>query len=184
MLLLPFSNPEVRIRQFFGAWCLVVICKIILLNIHCDFRTPRTKQEIEADYQRRKIVRKFKKKLQKFEDTEMDPEMDLKKGETDLSVNSHSIVHLITFSVALEKIRAEFQQDESAQKLKDDSSDSNDESHYDDGKKTGAKKKRLLSVPKRDQLINTIYQGYNSETTNPPSPVNHFSSLEAGGGGP
>lgn len=41
----------------------------------------RTKQEIEADYQRRKIVRKFKKKIQKFEDAEMDAEMDLKKGE-------------------------------------------------------------------------------------------------------
>jgi len=91
----------------------------------------------------------------------------------------------LDISAALEKIRNEFQQDDDCVKLKEDSSDgSNDESHYDDGKRTGAKKKRLLSVPKRDQLINTIYQGYNSETTNPPSPVNHFSSLEAGAGGP
>lgn len=106
----------------------------------------------------------------------MDPEMDLRKGEINSLSYSNSIVHLITLSVALEKIRAEFQQDDCNQKLKEDSSDSNDESHYDEGKKTGAKKKRLLSVPKRDQLISTIYQGYNSETTNPPSPVNnHFS---------
>lgn len=42
----------------------------------------RTKQEIEADYQRRKIVKKFRKRIQKFENSEMDAEMDLKKGET------------------------------------------------------------------------------------------------------
>jgi hypothetical protein len=40
----------------------------------------RTKQEIEADYQRRKIVKKFRKRIQKFENSEMDAEMDLKKG--------------------------------------------------------------------------------------------------------
>ena len=40
----------------------------------------RTKQEIEADYHRRKIVKKFRKRIQKFENSEMDAEMDLKKG--------------------------------------------------------------------------------------------------------
>lgn len=42
---------------------------------------PRTKQEIEADYQRRKIVKKFRKRIQKFENSDMDAEMDLKKGK-------------------------------------------------------------------------------------------------------
>jgi putative transposon-encoded protein len=47
----------------------------------------RTKQEIEADYQRRKIVRKFKKRIQKFENSEMDAEMDLKKGKENFIKN-------------------------------------------------------------------------------------------------
>lgn len=43
------------------------------------FRIPRTKQEIEADFQRRKIARKFRQKLAKIQNSEMD-DMDLKKA--------------------------------------------------------------------------------------------------------
>lgn len=43
------------------------------------FRIPRTKQEIEADFVRRKIVTKFCKQLRQLSDTEMD-NMDLLKG--------------------------------------------------------------------------------------------------------
>lgn len=43
------------------------------------FRIPRTKQEIEADFVRRKIVTKFCKHLRLLSDTEMD-NMDLLKG--------------------------------------------------------------------------------------------------------
>ena len=57
-------------------------------------------------------------------------------------------------------------------KNSDNSSESNDESNCDD-KHTGAKKKRMLSVPKRDQLIQTIYTGYD----NSGAPL----SLESGG---
>jgi hypothetical protein len=53
----------------------------------------RTKQEIEADYQRRKIVRKFKKRIQKFENSEMDAEMDLKKGKENL-IKNNLIFHI------------------------------------------------------------------------------------------
>lgn len=43
------------------------------------FRIPRTKQEIEADFVRRKITTKFCKQLRLLSDTEMD-NMDLLKG--------------------------------------------------------------------------------------------------------
>lgn len=75
----------------------------------------------------------------------------------------------------MEKIRGEFAKD--AQKTSDHSSESNDESHYedDDERRLGAKKKRLLSVPKRDQLIQTIYTGDEN------SPYEAMPSLETGG---
>lgn len=82
---------------------------------------------------------------------------------------------MFTFLAALEKIRGEFIKD--VQKSSDHSSESNDESHYDNGdeRRLGAKKKRLLSVPKRDQLIQTIYTGNDN--------MNYEStpSLETGG---
>lgn len=44
------------------------------------FRIPRTKQEIEADYQRRVIARKFRDHLSNIKNCEMDS-MNLQKGE-------------------------------------------------------------------------------------------------------
>lgn len=44
------------------------------------FRIPRTKQEIEADYQRKQITKKFREKLQQIKNSEMD-DMDLQKGK-------------------------------------------------------------------------------------------------------
>lgn len=65
----------------------------------------------------------------------------------------------------MEKIRSEFAKE--TQKSSDHES-SNDESHYDENR-TGTKKKRLLSVPKRDQLIQTIYTGeYDNPDTEAP----------------
>lgn len=54
---------------------------VVLLCCCFRFRIPRTKQEIEADFVRRKICKKFRKRIQKFENSEMDGDMDLKKGE-------------------------------------------------------------------------------------------------------
>ncbi|XP_014275210.1 uncharacterized protein [Halyomorpha halys] len=64
----------------------------IVIGICCcfRFRIPRTKQEIEADYIRKKITMKFKKQLKLIQNSEMD-EMDLKK--------------------ALDRVRAEFKSD-------------------------------------------------------------------------
>lgn len=43
------------------------------------FRIPRTKQEIEADYQRRIIAKKFRERLAHIKNSEMD-NMNLQKG--------------------------------------------------------------------------------------------------------
>lgn len=76
----------------------------------------------------------------------------------------------------MEKIRSEFAKEN--HKSSDHSSESNDESHYDDSR-TGTKKKRMLSVPKRDQLIQTIYSGGYDSYDNPLSDAPM--SLEADG---
>lgn len=110
----------------------------------------------------------------------MDAEMDLKKGimcSTWLSCHSLLTIQRRKLSLAaLEKIRSDFVLKD-AQKLSDHSSESNDESHYEDNdeRRKGAKKKRLLSVPKRDQLIQTVYTGYDNFPYEVPQ------LLEAGG---
>lgn len=50
------------------------------------FRIPRTKQQIEADYQRRKITSKFRQKLETIQDAEMDT-MSLKDGHLILLIH-------------------------------------------------------------------------------------------------
>ncbi|GAB1869684.1 Transmembrane inner ear expressed protein [Camponotus japonicus] len=83
----------------FRVWQLVGIILSILLSIIVGlcccirFRVPRTKQEIEADYIRKRITKSFRNELSKISNTEMD-EMDLQK--------------------ALERIRSDFEDHESA----------------------------------------------------------------------
>ncbi|KOB74255.1 Actin related protein 2/3 complex subunit 2, partial [Operophtera brumata] len=48
------------------------------------FRIPRTKQQIEADYQRRKITCKFRRQLETIQDAKMDA-MSLKDGSLEAS---------------------------------------------------------------------------------------------------
>lgn len=52
---------------------------VVLLCCCFRFRIPRTKQEIEADYQRRIIAQKFRERLAHIKNSEMD-DMDLQKG--------------------------------------------------------------------------------------------------------
>lgn len=73
----PFYQLIPKDQLNYLCWILFLV---VLLCCCFRFRIPRTKQEIEADYQRRKIVKKFRKRIQKFENAEMDGEMDLKKG--------------------------------------------------------------------------------------------------------
>lgn len=70
----------------FRVWQLAGIVLSVLLSIVIGFcccvrfRVPRTKQEIEADYIRKRITRSFRRELSKISNTEMD-EMDLRKGK-------------------------------------------------------------------------------------------------------
>lgn len=59
---------------------------MVLLCCCISFRIPRTKQEIEADYIRNQITRKFRKQLNLIQDSEMD-EMDLFKGNFESKIN-------------------------------------------------------------------------------------------------
>ncbi|XP_063386634.1 transmembrane inner ear expressed protein [Cydia fagiglandana] len=53
--------------------CLGVVTVMIVMVCCCfRFRIPRTKQQIEADYQRRKITAKFRHQLETIQDNNMD----------------------------------------------------------------------------------------------------------------
>jgi hypothetical protein len=69
----------IRVWQFVGIVLSVFLSIIIGLCCCIRFRVPRTKQEIEADYIRKKITRKFRRELSKISNKDMD-EMDLQKG--------------------------------------------------------------------------------------------------------
>lgn len=73
------------------------------------FRIPRTKQEIEADFVRRKIATKFCKQLRLLSDTEMD-NMDLLKG---INYNySLLIIYILILQlkcVAIKRLQAELE---------------------------------------------------------------------------
>ncbi|KAB0793071.1 hypothetical protein PPYR_12691 [Photinus pyralis] len=69
----------------FRIWHLLFFCfsgvTVLVILICCcvKIRVPRTKQEIEADYQRKKITVKFREKLKLIQNQEMDA-MDLKRA--------------------------------------------------------------------------------------------------------
>ncbi|KAH8412749.1 hypothetical protein KR009_005301 [Drosophila setifemur] len=56
----------------------ILLCLMIMVCCCIRFRIPRTKQEIEADYLRKQITKKFREKLQQIKNSEMD-DMDLQK---------------------------------------------------------------------------------------------------------
>ncbi|XP_058820700.1 transmembrane inner ear expressed protein [Topomyia yanbarensis] len=60
--------------------CLGAVLGVVIMFCCCiRFRIPRTKQEIEADYHRKKLTRKFRERLDCLNNTEID-EMDLMKA--------------------------------------------------------------------------------------------------------
>ncbi|KYQ49667.1 Transmembrane inner ear expressed protein [Trachymyrmex zeteki] len=71
--------PGFRIWQLAGIVLSVLLSIVVGLCCCIRFRVPRTKQEIEADYIRKKITKSFRNELSKISNTEMD-EMDLQKG--------------------------------------------------------------------------------------------------------
>lgn len=74
----------------FRVWELAAIVISVILSIIVGLcccirlRIPRTKQEIEADHVRKKIVKSFRKELSKIGDLEMD-EMNLAQGTERMS---------------------------------------------------------------------------------------------------
>ncbi|CAH0725570.1 unnamed protein product, partial [Brenthis ino] len=53
--------------------CLAGVTSLIVIVCCCfRFRIPRTKQQIEADYKRRKITTKFRQQLETIQDSKMD----------------------------------------------------------------------------------------------------------------
>lgn len=71
--------PGFRVWQLAGIILSVLLSIIVGLCCCIRFRVPRTKQEIEADYIRKRITKSFRNELSKISNTEMD-EMDLQKG--------------------------------------------------------------------------------------------------------
>lgn len=70
-------------------------CEYVVVMVCCcfRFRIPRTKQQIEADYQRRKITSKFRQQLETIQDAKMDA-MSLKDGEDFFKSCFHFIIHI------------------------------------------------------------------------------------------
>lgn len=71
--------PGFRIWQLAGIVLSILLSIVVGLCCCIRFRVPRTKQEIEADYIRKRITKSFRNELSKISNTEMD-EMDLQKG--------------------------------------------------------------------------------------------------------
>lgn len=71
--------PGFRVWQLAGIILSILLSILIGLCCCIRFRVPRTKQEIEADYIRKKITRSFRQELSKISNVEMD-DMDLKKA--------------------------------------------------------------------------------------------------------
>ncbi|XP_011635990.1 uncharacterized protein LOC105426452 [Pogonomyrmex barbatus] len=84
---------DIRVWQLAGIVLSILLSIVIGLCCCIRFRVPRTKQEIEADYIRKRITKNFRNELSKISNTEMD-EMDLQK--------------------ALDRIRSEYEGDMSA----------------------------------------------------------------------
>ncbi|XP_033230473.1 transmembrane inner ear expressed protein [Belonocnema kinseyi] len=68
-----------RVWQLAGIIISALITITVGLCCCIKFRIPRTKQEIEADWIRKKITRSFRHELSKISDKEMD-EMNLKRA--------------------------------------------------------------------------------------------------------
>ncbi|XP_078039053.1 uncharacterized protein LOC144471150 [Augochlora pura] len=71
--------PGFRVWQLAGIILSILLSVLIAFCCCIRFRVPRTKQEIEADYIRKKITKSFRQELSKISNVEMD-DMDLKKA--------------------------------------------------------------------------------------------------------
>ncbi|XP_063982486.1 transmembrane inner ear expressed protein [Diachasmimorpha longicaudata] len=68
-----------RVWQLAAVVILIILTVVIGLCCCIRFRVPRTKQNIEADYVRKKLTKNFRRELSKISNGEMD-EMNLRKA--------------------------------------------------------------------------------------------------------
>ncbi|CAK1555604.1 unnamed protein product [Leptosia nina] len=81
---------ELRLWQIMFL-CLAGLTALIVMVCCCfRFRIPRTKQQIEADYKRRKITQKFRQQLETIQDSKMDT-ISLKDALELLHERTHSM---------------------------------------------------------------------------------------------
>ncbi|XP_021914479.1 uncharacterized protein LOC110827283 isoform X3 [Zootermopsis nevadensis] len=86
---------EMNVAAGFRVWQIMFLCfaglltLVIFLCCCIRFRIPRTKQEIEADYIRKKLAKKFRKQLRLIQNSELD-NMDLKRGTVQPRSDFHS----------------------------------------------------------------------------------------------
>ncbi|XP_055643817.1 transmembrane inner ear expressed protein [Toxorhynchites rutilus septentrionalis] len=73
------TSLGMRVWHLLFLVCGSVLGVVIMFCCCVRFRIPRTKQEIEADYQRKKLTRKFRERLDCMHNAEID-EMDLLKA--------------------------------------------------------------------------------------------------------
>ncbi|XP_057340449.1 transmembrane inner ear expressed protein [Microplitis mediator] len=68
-----------KVWQLVGIILTILMTIIIVFCCCVKFRVPRTKQNIEADYVRKRITKNFRKELTKISNTDID-KIDLKKA--------------------------------------------------------------------------------------------------------
>lgn len=100
-----------RVWQLAGIILSILLTVVIGLCCCIRFRVPRTKQDIEADYIRKKITKSFRNELATISNTEMD-EMDLRKGSykyvLKISLNAHDVVEYSSLGHYSYKIRCRY----------------------------------------------------------------------------
>lgn len=69
-----------KVWQLVGTILIILMTIIIVFCCCVKFRVPRTKQNIEADYVRKRITKNFGNELTKISNTDID-RIDLKKGK-------------------------------------------------------------------------------------------------------
>lgn len=75
-----YKNYFISVREAFAVYYKKIFSVPVIALCCCiKFRVPRTKQQIEADYQRRVITKKFREQLERIQNSQMDM-IDLKAG--------------------------------------------------------------------------------------------------------
>lgn len=89
----------------------LITITVIILCCCVRIRIPRTKQEIEADFRRKQLSKRFKQELKRIRNSELDV-MDLRRGIYKFfSFNNKRVSHFKFQSTALDRVRADFHSD-------------------------------------------------------------------------